>query len=347
MSRTITAMFDTRADAEAAKNRLEAASLDVSHVDITDKAAAGYGDNTLVGSGTTAPESQGFWASLKNAFSHGDDRHVYEEGIRRGGTLLTATVHADDADKAVDILDNANSVDIDGRANDWKAGGWAGGPLTTGTSQPTRTSQPTATSQPMVSGGTTGAGTATAGMGRNEEMIPVVEETLRVGKREVERGGVRVRSYVVETPVSEQVSLHDEHVSVDRRPVTGGTVPADAFRERTIEMTETAEEAVVAKDARVVEEVVVRKTADDRTETVNDTVRRTEVEVDNLGDTGTSRSGTAGQGVGGMASVGNGGAGGTGLGDKIAGLAKEGAGKITGNEDLERRGEAQQGKTGY
>lgn len=316
MSRTITALFDTRADAEAAKNRLEAASLQVSHVDITDKTSAGYSDN--VGTGTTSPESQGFWASLKGAFSPGEDRHVYEEGVRRGGALLTATVHDDHVDQAVDILDNANSVDIDGRANDWKKSGWVAPVAATGM-----------TAKPMTTDRT---------MGKNEEMIPVIEETLRVGKREVERGGVRVRSYIVETPVSEQVTLHEEHVSVERRPVTGGTVPADAFRERTIEMTETAEEAVVAKDARVVEEVVVRKTADDRTETVSDTVRRTEVEVDNVAGTDKMRTGMTGAGTA---------AGGVGLGDKIAGLAKEGAGKVTGNPDLERRGEAQQGKKPY
>lgn len=316
MSRIITALFDTRADAEAAKNRLEAASLHVSHVSITDKTSDGYSDN--VGTGTTSAESQGFWASLKGAFSPGEDRHVYEEGVRRGGALLSATVDDDHADQAVDILDNANSVDIDGRAEDWKKSGWIAPVAATGMA-----------AKPMMGDRKMGAG---------EEMIPVVEETLRVGKREVERGGVRVRSYIVETPVSEQVTLHEEHVSVERRPVTGGTVPADAFRERTIEMTETAEEAVVAKDARVVEEVVVRKTADDRTETINDTVRRTEVEVDNVAGTEQTRAGMTGARTA---------ADGVGLGDKIAGLAKEGAGKVTGNDDLARRGEAQQGKKPY
>jgi stress response protein YsnF len=55
---------------------------------------------------------------------------------------------------------------------------------------------------------------------------------------------------------------------------------AEPFRERTIEVSATAEEAVVAKEARVKEEVVVRKEAEERTEIVSDTVRRTEVEVD-------------------------------------------------------------------
>lgn len=94
---------------------------------------------------------------------------------------------------------------------------------------------------------------------------------------------MRVRSYVVETPVQEQVRLHEERVEVERRPVdrpaTTADAGADAFRERTIEVTATAEEAVVSKEARVKEEIVVRKDAEERTETVSGTVRRTEVEV--------------------------------------------------------------------
>ena len=124
-------------------------------------------------------------------------------------------------------------------------------------------------------------GTATDGT----EAIPVVEETLRVGKREVSGGRVRVRSYVVETPVEEQVTLRTEHVDVERRAVDRPVTDADRlFQDRTIEATETSEEAVIAKEARVKEEVVIRKDADQRTETVRDTVRRTEVEVDRDGD---------------------------------------------------------------
>jgi len=125
----------------------------------------------------------------------------------------------------------------------------------------------------------------------------VIEESLRVGKREVERGGARVRSYVREIPVTEQVNLREEHVSVERRPVdralNANEVSGDLLRERTIEMRETAEEAVIGKEARVVEEVVVRKSADTRTETINDTVRHTEVEVDDHIDAGAARTGTS------------------------------------------------------
>ena len=114
----------------------------------------------------------------------------------------------------------------------------------------------------------------------DEQSIPIVEQRLRVGKREVDRGGVRVRSYVVEEPVHEEVSLREEHVEVERRPARGTAADEADFRERTIELSERAEEAVVAKDAVVKEEVVVRKTAEERTESVDDTVRRTEVDID-------------------------------------------------------------------
>ena len=111
--------------------------------------------------------------------------------------------------------------------------------------------------------------------------IPVVEEDLRVGKREVGGGRVRVRSYVTERPVEEQVELRQERVSLERRPVDRQLAPGEAaFEEREIAAVERGEEAVVDKRARVVEEVGLRKDADSRTETVRDTVRRTEVEVE-------------------------------------------------------------------
>jgi len=122
-----------------------------------------------------------------------------------------------------------------------------------------------------------------------EERMPLVEEQLRVGKRQVIEGRVRIRSYVVETPVTETVHLRDERVEVERRPVdrplTGDG--ADPFREREIEATEMHEEPVVSKDARVREELVLHKSVKERDETVKDTVRRTEIHEDRSDDTST------------------------------------------------------------
>ena len=123
------------------------------------------------------------------------------------------------------------------------------------------------------------------GVYRGEVAIPVVEEHLEVGKREVERGGVRVEQRVEEVPVEEQVRLKEEHVHVERRAVDRPVGAGDeAFREGSFEVTERSEEAVVAKQARVVEEVVVNKEVGERTETVRDTLRRTDVDVREVGD---------------------------------------------------------------
>jgi uncharacterized protein (TIGR02271 family) len=126
--------------------------------------------------------------------------------------------------------------------------------------------------------------TPATGAGLEEtEMLRLAEERLTVGKRLINRGGTRVRRYVVETPVEEQVNLHEERVTLDRRPVTEGQPITDAdFTERTIEMTETREEAVVAKETFVTEEIRLRREAVERVETVRDTVRRDEVEVERI-----------------------------------------------------------------
>ena len=84
--------------------------------------------------------------------------------------------------------------------------------------------------------------------------------------------------------------MREEHVTVERhavnRPVDAATM--SNLREGVIEVTETAEVPVVSKEARVVEEVVVGKQATERTETVHDTVRRTDVEVEQIAGTTTT-----------------------------------------------------------
>ena len=115
------------------------------------------------------------------------------------------------------------------------------------------------------------------------EVVALAEETLQVGKRAVAGETTRVRRYTVESPVEEQVSLHRESVSIEHRPVTGASeVNGDAFTEKTVEVTEMNEEAVVAKTARIAEEVVIHKTVEQHVQTVRDTVRRDKVEVESV-----------------------------------------------------------------
>ena len=127
-----------------------------------------------------------------------------------------------------------------------------------------------------------GTGTPATGATGREEAIPIAEESLRIGKRMAHGGRVRVRSYVVETPVEEEVRLREERVRVERRPADRPATGSEAelFRDRVIEAEESSEEAVVQKDVRVTGEVVVNKETTERTETIRDTVRRTEVDVD-------------------------------------------------------------------
>ena len=118
MTRTITALFDSRPDAEAGAERLRAAGIDAGSVSVHDnsthKTAGAY----------STKEDRGLWASIKSAFVPDKDRHAYEEGIRRGGFLLTADVADDKTPAAVRALEEANSVDLDARTEQWRNEGW-------------------------------------------------------------------------------------------------------------------------------------------------------------------------------------------------------------------------------
>jgi uncharacterized protein (TIGR02271 family) len=280
---TLTALYDMRPEADRAAARL------------VGEAGVARSDVEVIAQETSASASgadaeTGFVASLKNLFVPDDDRASYSEAVRRGGFLLTAKVEQTAAERAMNILEEHGAVDLDERQRAWRAEGWTGhqgtsaaqalpdgstvaiASTTAGAAAPAMTATATSREAPLPLAGTTGG----------EERIEIVEEQMRIGKRLAAGGRVRVRSYVVETPVEEQVTLRDEHVSVERRTVDRAPTPADEalFAERTIEATETDEEAVVSKTAHVTGEVVVSKTAEERVETVRDTVRRTEVEVE-------------------------------------------------------------------
>ena len=270
---TYTALYDNRQDAEAAQSQLRSLGIiEADEANIADR-------NTTGLSGDRSGDSSGFWGSLKGGFAP-EDRHVYEEGVRQGSYLLTVNVDEENAERVQDLLEKTNAVDIDEREQQYRQTGLI--PPSDMLAEQTTMGRTEGLSAQPAAGGSA-----------SEQSIPIVEEQLRVGKRQVERGGVRVRSYIVETPMHEQVTLHQEHVNVERRPVdqklSAGQLGEDMLRERTIELTETSEEAVVAKEARVVEEVVLRKEVEDCVETVDDTVRRTEVDVERTGGDTTRR----------------------------------------------------------
>jgi uncharacterized protein (TIGR02271 family) len=283
-------MFNDRTSAEAAVSQLmQALGLG------SNQAQIHAADRASVTS--SAPDVDP-WSSLVDLSISDDDRQAYAEGIRRGRVVVSADVEESLIDQAADILEYHGALDLDAQEAEWRHSGWTG--AQTGiTAEPTMVSAPADAEIGLVSTGTSGgavtagsstvpaAASATTSRIGSEEVIPIVEERIRVGKRDVERGRVRVRSYIVETAVSEQVTLRQEHVEVQRRAVDRPVADAEnLFQERTIEAVEHAEEAIVAKEARVTEELVIRKEAGEHIETVSDTVRRTEVEIDDT--TGTN-----------------------------------------------------------
>ena len=223
------------------------------------------------------------------------EAHYYAEGIRRGGTLVT--IHADDAraDEATSILNRYNPVDMTNRADTYRKSGFSGYSDTTPHYTPEQiTAERAAYVAPVAAAPMAPAMDRTVKAGESIT-VPIVEEQLVVGKRAVEGGGARIHTRVIETPVTESVTLREEHVTVNRNPVNrtlSATDLASAFSNATIDVTTRSEEAVIGKTAHVIEEVTIGKTASERVETVSDTVRRTDVDVvENTSATGTTTTG--------------------------------------------------------
>lgn len=262
--RTLSALFDSKAEADRAVQALKAAG--VADVVLTGNDNTSTGD-TQAYSGEARNE-RGFFESIGDFFFPEEDRYTYAEGLNRGGYLVTVRNIPDSQyETALDILDNEGAVDLDAREAEWRSEGWSGY---------------SAAGAGMTAGaaGTTTAREADLDADLNAEgKIDVVEERLTVAKRQTEAGRVRVRSYVVETPVEQDVELRSERVHVERRPVDRPAGTAD-FQERSIEAREYAEAPVVHKEARVVEEIGLNKDVESHVETVRDTVRKTEVEIE-------------------------------------------------------------------
>lgn len=256
MAKTIVAMFGSRAEADQAAEILMDQGFDRGEIDVRSEAA----------SASAAGESQSWWEWL---FGQSEERNEYSEGLRQGGAVLSVTTSDERAERACWLLEAE------------------GGEVEQGAAERGRESGRTGTAA-GAAGATAAGGAPQAGQRerQDEEVVPIVEERLRVGKRPAVRGGVRIYSRVTEEPVEEQVRLREERVHIERRPADRPVAGQGAFREDEFEMIETTEEPVVAKEARVVEEVSVSKDVDEHVETVRDTVRRTDVDVEPIGQRG-------------------------------------------------------------
>lgn len=301
MNQTVVGVFNSHEAAERAAETLAGQGFERSRMHVKSTGADGTGTVSDTTGTTQDGESTGVMASIRHFFAElfGDDDEQsghYAEAVRRGGAVLAVEVEDSRIDAARDALMECGAVNIEEQVSSWRSQGWSGHDAD---------AAPYSREQAAA---------------ERQNVVPVVEEQLEVGKRQVSGGAVRVVSRVVSRPVSESVELRREEATVERHAVDRPATEADlaAMQERTIEVTEMAERPVVSKSARVVEEVVVGKQVSSETQTVEDTVRRTEVEVERVGgDEARGRARTdAGRDLGGDggASAGRGGDGGAGAG---------------------------------
>lgn len=224
---------------------------------------------TTLGGAALGAVTGGIVGALNGLGIPESEAHLYAEGVRRGSTIVGVTVPDKMVDKATTVLDRFDPIDIDERAATWRKDGWErfdekAKPMSVVDIDKMRTARTANT----------------------DKAIPVVQEEMVVGKKDVARGKVRVRSFMVSEPVKESVTLREEHVNVERRPVDREVTTGDAaFKEQSFTLEEHAEQAVVGKKVKVVEEVLVGKESTTHTETVTDEVRHTEVEVTRDGKT--------------------------------------------------------------
>ncbi len=259
--KTVVGLYSGVAEANKVKAALETEGYATGHITVIDQSTSG--DTTTDTSGTSAGNGS-FTAKVKDFFGgfseHKDEHADYSKSIGNGGALLAVTVPDEEAEETADLLYEHGATGIQG---DYTTGGSDTGAEDVAVLESSR------------------AGYAATTPVAGEQVIPVVQEDLVVGKREVDRGGVRIYSHLVEQPVSADVTLRDERIIVDRTAVNRAATAADfATGTGVVELTATGEEAVVGKTSRVVEEVRVGKQASEHTEKINETVRHTEVDVE-------------------------------------------------------------------
>ncbi len=252
MSQTVIGIFDYTSEAQEAVSYLVNNGFSRSDIDISSRGAETEGTSTTADDYDDNTNS-GVGGFFSNLFGTNEEADKYTQVGRKGSIVTVHAKSSQEAESAAKILDNYGAIDVDDRAQQYKS---------TGT---------TSTSQPLAT---------------DADSIKIIEEKMQVGKREVETGGVRLRSRIVEQAVSEDVRLRSERVRVERTNVSRPATEADlaAFKDATIEMTETAEVPVVSKEAYVTGEVSLGKEVEERNQTVQGTVRKTEVDTENFTD---------------------------------------------------------------
>lgn len=257
MAKTIVGLYDDRITAQKVLTELESTGFGQDHLRFAsaeDGAATSYDIDVET---DTTPDALATYGVAD------DEARFYSEGVRRGGSIVIARVHDGDVERAVDVMAGHNPVRFEDRGADY---------LADYDEERTYTAAQVEENRARYAD-------------QSKQRLQEIEEHLKIGKREVVRGGVRVNQYV-ETDVEEEtLRLRDEEIVVDRTNVTRELTPDEAdaaFETKTVELVERDEEAVVEKTAVVTGEVAVGKDVNVREETVGGEVRRTRVEVEQI-----------------------------------------------------------------
>jgi stress response protein YsnF len=253
----IVTLYDTAEHAEAARRSLESAGFAPGEISMINSKTLGLASDKL--------GDPGLWHRLFGRDIQQYEATVYGRTVEAGGVVLTVRVPEADAPRATSILNAHRAIDLTKRAEQ-------AGLLTTA---PPPVATPAAV-RPATA--TTAAGAFTG-----EEVLALAEEQINVGKRLIQEGTTRIRRFVTETPVEAQVTLHEEHARVLRRASTDPNYLKNIdWTDKTIEITESAEEPVVTKSVHITEEVVIQREGSDHVKTLHDKVRRQQVEVERV-----------------------------------------------------------------
>lgn len=258
MSYTVVGLFTNRNQAQAAIRELTERRFVSENIDISNRTSVGNATNGAREEVIVTDSVANFFHSLFSS----DKKNANNYTSAAGDADAIVTVHVDDEERAREaafVLDKNGAIDVDSNSTDRKRQNFTQSQEQFGAAQ----------NVPQTQGETT---------------IPIIEEQLRVDKKVIETGGVRLKSRIVERPIEESVRLRNQYVIVNRRSVDREVSTEDLsnFREGEIEFLELAEVPVISKRARVVEEIEIGRQVSEHQEVVHETLKRNDVEVEDL-----------------------------------------------------------------
>jgi stress response protein YsnF len=283
MKKTVVAIFNSKNEADNAEEQLLSNGFDSDDIDVSEGRTSSRGHEHEGESGITR--------FFKNLFGSSDHQSERYSRVAENGYVVTVYADSDlNAQRAADLLDSYGAIDVDenyeknfshnykGDVSDQDYSGNVG-------DENYRENVNDENYRRNV-------GDVSYGKNARDEndsdlrnkTIPIIEEDIKVGKKEILTGGVRIRSRIIERPVEENIRLREEHIRVDRNKVDRAATDDELenIETGTVELREHAEVPEVRKTSRVVEEVSLDKEVKHRDEVVRDTVRKTEVDVEKL-----------------------------------------------------------------